>query len=254
MAMSGKLLKVVLIILVFISLALASVAAFLLQQQIQKNTIVSARLNEVLNENKTISASLDGSRQEIARLNGTLSDSEAKLKSLNATITSLEDEKKALADTINSVKNDLNNAQSKNTQYSKSIDDLKSQIEQDKKQLETLKKEKDDLVTKISSLEQQNKETVKLERIVVTPGKTPGISQPLSGQIVSIDKKMKFLIIDLGEKDGVKVGDIFVCLNNKEKDIGQVKVEKIYESLSAADFLPNLKVDSLKEGARVIKK
>ncbi len=66
----------------------------------------------------------------------------------------------------------------------------------------------------------------------------------LKGKVLTINKDYNFAIINLGSKDGVKLGDIFSVYHN-DAYIGDVKVEKIHDSMSAAGF------SSLESGTKV---
>lgn len=249
---SGKMLRFTLIILVIFSLVLASAAAYLLQQQMQKTTVLNDKLNEALKQEKTVQSFLDTSKQEISRLNSLLTQSQEQIKALDEKLASAESEKNSLADTISNVSKQLADSQGKAAEYLKNMEDLKAKLEGEKKQLEIVSKEKQDLAGQLDKLQQKGGEGVRLEKIVVTPGQTGTVSV-LSAKVVSVDKKLKFLIIDAGVKDSVNPGDIFTCLNN-DKEIGTVRVNKVYDSLSAADFMPGLSIKFLKEGLKVIRK
>ncbi len=250
MAMPGKLVRIILILLVIISLSLASVAAYLLQQEMQKNTALNNQLGETLKQNEALKASLESSRQELSRLSESSSQTEEKIKALNADILTLENEKRSLAEMISDFKNQLAKTQKENTESLKKIDDLKAKVEDNQKQLDAATKEKEQLSSKLKELELKTREGVRLDKIVVRP---QGEGAKLEGKISSLDKKFKFVLIDLGKNDGVEVGDVFTCLDNN-KEIGEVKIEKVYETLSSANFLPNLSVKSLKAGSKVVKK
>ncbi|MEW6009427.1 MAG: hypothetical protein AB1629_07325 [Candidatus Omnitrophota bacterium] len=249
MAMPGKIVRIILILLVIISLSLASVAAYLLQQEMQKNTALNSQLSEALKQNDVLKSSLESSRQDISRLSKESREAEEKIKTLNSDILTLETEKKNLAEMILDLKTQLTQSQKASTEASKKIDELKVQVEANQKQLDEALKEKEKLSSKLKELELKTSEGVKLEKIVVKPRKG---GEKLEGKISSVNKKFKFVVINLGKNDGVEVGDIFTCIDN-DKEIGQVSIEKVYETLSSANFSPNLQVKSLKEGLKVVR-
>jgi predicted RNase H-like nuclease (RuvC/YqgF family) len=249
MLQTGKIARLILILLVIVSLLLASAATYLLQQEMKKSSDLNKRLTETLNSEKTIQSSLDNSRQELSRLNALVSGSDDKIKSLHADIATLEDEKKTLAENLAGLKVRFDNIQKENTANLKMVDTLKSQMQEKQKQLESAAKEKEELSAKLASLELKDKEPVRLEKIVVRPA-DKGTLTGMEAKVSSVNKKFRFVIIDRGQKDGVRVGDIFTCFA-KDKDIGQIEVEKVYDSLSSARFLPNLQEKNIKEGLRV---
>jgi len=251
MSQSGKLARIFLVLLVIISLALASAAAILLQKEMKKSSKLDAKLSQALDQEKSAQSTLDTSKQEISRLNELLGQSEGRIAQMQESIATLENEKKTLADTLSDLKSRLDVVQKDNSASLKIVESLKGDLAQKKQQLEAATKEKEELVTKLGSLELKNKEPVRLDKIVVRPGGQPVVG--LEAKIASVDKKFKFLIIDKGQKDGVNVGDVFTCLD-KDRDIGQVEVEKVYDSLASARFLPNLETKNLKAGSRIVRK
>lgn len=74
----------------------------------------------------------------------------------------------------------------------------------------------------------------------------------LEGKIVVVNKENNFVVLNLGSKDGVSVGDEF-SVSRAGKTIGEVKVEKVHESMSAAGFTAELK-DIISENDKVTQK
>ncbi len=81
---------------------------------------------------------------------------------------------------------------------------------------------------------------VELKKIVVKPKKE------LSGKVLVVNKEFHFVVIDLGKKDEVGVGDEFVVYRNSQ-DIGKVKVEKAYEAMCTASILPGSQEEKINE-------
>ncbi len=75
----------------------------------------------------------------------------------------------------------------------------------------------------------------------------------LAGKVLVVNKDYDFLVINIGSKEGVAVGDIFSVSHNN-KYIGDVKIEKLHESMAAAGFVsPEIKA-AVSEGDKVTKK
>ncbi len=75
----------------------------------------------------------------------------------------------------------------------------------------------------------------------------------LEGKIMVVNKDYNFVVINLGSKDGVNTGDAFALYHNN-KYVGDIKIEKIHESMSAADFTSACIKDVVSEGDRVVRK
>jgi len=88
-------------------------------------------------------------------------------------------------------------------------------------------------------------ENVELGKIVVTP------QQEGKGKIISVDKETDFVILDLGEKDGVNSGTVLSVFRGKAY-LGDVKVSRVLPEMSAADFLPPLKSQSIRKDDQVV--
>ena len=79
--------------------------------------------------------------------------------------------------------------------------------------------------------QEEGKEKVDLEKIVVVPNEVP------QGRILSVDKETEFVIINLGEKDGVKMNDVMSVYRGKDY-LGDIKVTRLQPEMAAADLLP----------------
>lgn len=242
-------LRVILIIIVALSLTLASTAFFLLQQQTHKCTELTSQLDQAFQREKLIQSSLDSSTQQVQRLNILVKESQDKIETSNSETSSLENKNKGLSQELSQLKKHLQVTNNQNVDFIKQIDDLKVKLKQKERRVDALNKEKEDLASKL----EKKRGFISLEKIVVGPQVPQELVQILEGKIVNVDKKFKFLIIDRGEKDYVNVGDVFSCFS-LDKEIGDVKVEKVYETLSAANFLPNLQFRLLKKGLKVIRR
>ncbi len=67
------------------------------------------------------------------------------------------------------------------------------------------------------------------------------------GQVVVINREYDFIVMNLGKNDGLSIGQEFKIVRDNEV-IGRVRVEKVYDELSAAALLPNSQKNSIREG------
>ena len=107
------------------------------------------------------------------------------------------------------------------------------------------KESKKEKSKKTAKAEVKPPEAVPQQPVEITPvpqGPIPGSG--LQGKVLVINKDYNFAVINLGSKDGIKLGDIFSVYHN-DTYIGDVKVEKIHDSMSAAGF------SSLEGGTKV---
>lgn len=85
----------------------------------------------------------------------------------------------------------------------------------------------------------------------VPPLKGAGTGTPASsGSVLVVNKEFNFIVVSLGEKDGVKPGQFLEVLR-AGKVIGKVQIERVYENMSAANLLPEQTKTEIKEGDAV---
>ncbi len=72
---------------------------------------------------------------------------------------------------------------------------------------------------------------IELDTIVVNP------NDGTRGKILSVDKDSDFIVCNLGVKKGVKAGDVMSVYRGEEY-LGDVRVSRVQEELSAADLIP----------------
>ncbi len=73
------------------------------------------------------------------------------------------------------------------------------------------------------------------------------------GKILTVNKDYDFAVIDLGSQNGVMVGQIF-SVYGKSGYIGDIRIEKAHNSLSAAGFITSGIKDKISEGNKVTQK
>ena len=78
-------------------------------------------------------------------------------------------------------------------------------------------------------------------------------ARSLDGKVLVVNKDYNFLVVNLGAKEGVNVGDVFSVYHNN-KYAGDVKVEKVHDAMSAAGFTSADMANKVSEGDRVIPK
>lgn len=88
--------------------------------------------------------------------------------------------------------------------------------------------------------------SVNLEDIVVAPRES-------DGRILSVDTDTEFVVINLGEKNGVQMGDILSVVRGKDY-LGDIKVTRVQPEMSAADFIPPFSSRIVRKNDQVITK
>ena len=100
-------------------------------------------------------------------------------------------------------------------------------------------------VSDISKAIQEAEKEVDLEKIVVAPRGSP------EGRILSVDTDTEFVIVNLGAKDGVKLGDMLSVYRGKEF-LGDIKVTRVQPEMSAADLIPPFSSRKVRKNDQVL--
>ncbi|MFC1631593.1 hypothetical protein ACFL1I_04255 [Candidatus Omnitrophota bacterium] len=155
---------------------------------------------------------LSKQQQRIKALEGNLQDEKQKNLSLANTVVQLEEAQSSLNEQLQAAQAELSSAR-------KSSGRLKSKSKAQK--------------------------GVELKKIVVKPK-----ARQLNGRVLVVNREFEFLVIDLGRKNGLKIGDEFKVFQGVE-EIGKVKVEKVYEAMSTAGILSGSQLFRISEDSAV---
>ena len=131
-------------------------------------------------------------------------------------------------------------------------DDLKSRLDE-------AQQAKGELESKV--LELSGQPLVELEKVRVAndqPGGGKAVAMPASassgdasqGQVVVVNREYDFIVMNIGRNHGLSVGKEFQVIRGNEV-LGKVKVEKVYDELSAAAILPESQKNNIREGDAV---
>lgn len=93
---------------------------------------------------------------------------------------------------------------------------------------------------------------VELPPIVVKPQARPSIAaRGVEGEIIAVNQKERFVIVDIGENAGVRPGLRFIIVRGGQK-IGTIEIIETRREISAADIREVRAGVSVREGDRVI--
>lgn len=177
---------------------------------------------------------------------------------------SVEDREKE----ITRLTKELEQAQQDSKRVTTQVTDLQNERDAIKQQLADLEQAKGQLEAKVMELTERP--TVELEKVTVggetraaagstgTSAATAPASAAVrtvsastnptgSGQIVVVNREYDFVVVNMGKNQGLTVGQECQILRDNQV-LGRVKLEKVYDELSAAAILPESKKDSIREG------
>jgi hypothetical protein len=280
----GAILLPILIVLVIISLSLAAGVFYLYQKKCAENVKLQGQIVELEDSQRLTSSQLKESKKIATELALKLQEAKSKIDSLAGEFAA---EKSAHGETSNKLeqfKVDLSKQKSLREDLEKRLNQVQDDSKQIKEKIKIMQQQKAALEEKIKDLE-SGAGGVELGKVVVNPEvlqpandaaqaqpkiddekinapktkaskvtkkEQPSLAKGLEGKLMIVNKEFNFAVINLGSKDKVSVGDEFL-VTRAGNPIGDLKVEKVHEFMSAAGFAAELK-DSIKENDKVTQK
>jgi len=258
---AGKMLVPLLGVLAVLAMIGVGAVAYLLQQEREKREATERDLNIALAEKEDLKAQFEELQQSSSRIEEELSRVRKDFTAAQGELAKAVEARDALSRSVEDreqeiarVTKDLAQAQGESKQAAGQLSELQAERDTMKRQMADLEKAKGDLESKV--LELSNRPTVELDKVMVS-GESGAMDagMPLSvsattgkqGEVVVINREYDFVVMNLGKNHGLTVGQEFQILRGSEV-LGRVKVEKIYDELSAAAILPDSQKDAIKEG------
>jgi peptidoglycan hydrolase CwlO-like protein len=238
------------IVLILVTVFSAAAGFYLFQKERLKNIELQQRIEDLTLEKKRIEAELKGSRQSISELQTRLQEAKSKIEALNNDLQQEKIAKLEAQERIEALNAELNQQEAIRADLEKKLTDAGDEIRKAQSRLKELDSEKIALESRLKELEiKSQQQRVELGTIVVSPEKPA----TLEGKVLVVNKDYNFVVINLGSKDGVSLGDAF-SIYQDDQHIGEVKVEKVHEAMSAAGFVSDDIKDKVKEGDKVVQK
>jgi len=107
---------------------------------------------------------------------------------------------------------------------------------------------------------------VELEKIVVNPDagnieeiippdfdyedKFPSLDLSLDGRVLSVDRDTEFVIVNIGENQGISIGNVLSVYRNNNY-MGDIKVTRTQAEMSAADLIQPLSIRKIKKDDQI---
>ena len=288
MSEKGKSAVIILVVLLILSLSAAGGAYFLFHQEHKQNLVLQDDLEDIKTRQKISESRLEEAKRMLAALDGRLKDTRGEIKELAEILETERSTKDEALAQVEILRVDLDEQRRLRIQLEEDLTYTKEALNDTQGQLDDLGSQKSELEAQINDLHarstnlEDKMEGVELGKIVVNrdkkaskkksggwwpwgkkkeepaPEQRPE-SQPsvpagqMQGEILIVNRDYNFVVMNLGSKDGVAVGDLF-SLYHDNKYIGDVKISKIHDSMAAADFLEDEAKDSAAEGDKVITK
>lgn len=263
---AGKTLVPLLSVLVVLAMGVAGVAVYLQMQErdrrqakerelhlaVAENDDLKVRLQDVQQAKSRIEDDFRQARQELVEAEAGLAKSQEAQQTLSRSVEDRERE-------IGRLTKESDQVRSERDQIAAKLSDLQSERDTVRRQVAELEQAKGELESKVMELS-GGQPLVELEKVRVSGDSAPSAAGmvvpasaalgPSQGQVVVINREYDFIVMNLGKNQGLTVGQEFHVVRGEEV-LGRVKIEKVYDELSAAAILPDSRKDQIREGDTV---
>ena len=264
---AGKLKVSLLGVLAGLAIGVAAASIFLLMQERDKRQAKEHELRLAVAQSDELKVKLDEAQQAKAHADAELVLARRELDQSKTALAKAVEARETLVASIEArekeitrLTKNLEQAQNDSKQIASQLTELQSERDAAKKQLADLQKAKGELESKVMELSGQP--LVELEKVRVASDQPTGtgkaVAMPASasssdlaqGQVVVINREYDFIVMNMGRNRGLSVGQEFQIVRGNEV-LGKVKVEKVYDELSAAAILPESQKNNIREGDSV---
>ena len=243
MSKDGKTFTILLIVVLVVLLCLTGIAAFFFN----KETALRKSLEQQLVLAKDVETRLNNELQEAKKQVFLV---EEKNKEADEKINSLMDElelQEGIRDQMKTENASLKDALTKESQEKEKLQREFAQAQEKVTSLEEKLKAQEISNKPLEKNEGDGAQAVDLDKIVVRPGEIP------EGRVVSVNEENDFLIFNLGAEHGI-VPNMLLSIYHSDQYLGDIKVARVQDGMSVADFIPPFSKDKVKKDDRVLVK
>lgn len=254
--LKGKGPFILLVLVIFICLGVIGYTTSLLRDERSKTQSLEVQIENLQRIQRDLKIKLDTATKQVSDLEQQLRDSQDQITALT---TDLDLEKRARQENlaeIDRIRFSLEEERTLKADLESKLSAAQLEAGKIQNQLKSVQSQRAALEARVKDLEAKM-QRVELGTIIVGEegGSLEGQWQPtpgaLEGQVLVVNKEYNFVVINLGTKNGVNINNLFGVYSQGQY-IGDVKVEKVHESMCAANFItPGLK-EKISEGDRVV--
>ena len=194
----------------------------------------------------------------LASLEGKLRESDNRIAELTGELEKERAARESASSDLEQINSDLEEQKELRSELESKLEKVTNELRLAQDRLASLDSQKTDLeaeaLDKDASEVELGKIVVKDEAAVEAENQIVATSAAqLEGKILVLNKEYNFAVINIGSKDGVALGQLF-SIYRGENYLGDVKVEKLHDSMAAAGFLVEDVKNKVREGDRVVRK
>lgn len=246
----NRIIRLILTAAVIVAIAASLLLFATLKKERDEKAALQNELAQVMKERKRLSVEVE----ELKLIKG---DLEIKLNGIEAQAKILaenyEKEKtqndvvrveiRKKTEEIKTANTKLKSLQGENKKLQAMVNGEKAKYGELKERVDNLANVKDKLEEKVKEI--INKQGIELERIVV---KAEG---ELEGKVLVVNREYNFIVVDIGIRDDVQLGDILTIFRNG-RYIGEANVEKLYDTMAAATIAREVQPNSIMVSDNVV--
>lgn len=269
----GKIILPALIVLIVIALSFGGSSFYLYQKEHAKNIQLQEQISQLGDRQQATEKRLEDAKKTASELTLKLQEASSKVDTLTKELSQGKAAFTEASNKLEQFKSDLAQQKTLRQDLENKLKETQDEGKQIKEQLKIVQQQKVELEEKFKNME-AGSGGVELGKVVVNSGvpivdntakgksKAKAAKQKIAApavnpavpdsKIMIVNKEFNFAVINLGSRDGVSVGDEF-SITREGKYIGDLKVEKVHDSMSAAGFIPELK-DLIKENDKITPK
>jgi len=262
---SGKTLTIFLIVIALLLVSLTAIAVFFFLKEVDLRKTAEYNLEQMKIIESKLQADLKEAKKQVFLLEEKAKEADAKIESLLEEVELEQGLREEIKKENKVLQDALEEAHSANQQIreeqEKKLADAEEKIMTLQDKLEAAIKEKDaidgarqDLQEKMDDIDPPPEgaagedlsagQEVDLDKIVVNP------AEEGAGEVISVDTETEFMIVSLGEKDGITKGAV-LSVSRKGSYLGDVQVSRVLPEMAAADFVSPLSSEKVKKGDQV---
>ncbi|HEX9780610.1 MAG TPA: hypothetical protein VGB20_05280 [bacterium] len=277
----GKAVAPLLGVLAALAIVVAGVAIMLQMREREQRLARERQLELVTRERDELQTQLASVQREHSRLEEDVTRLRTELTESTRRLAAATEERETMARSIAQREQELAQATGQVDRINALLADIRKDRDDLKEKLARASSERDEAQDQLAELQETKSQleaslrdmsgtpTVELQKVVVGDRPQPramkaqtapsvsylssdvsagaGALQEDAGQVLVVNREYDFVVMDVGRNHGLSVGQEFQIVRGEEV-LGRVKVEKVYDDLSAAAILGESYQHSIREG------
>lgn len=264
--MDSRVKVIALIVIILVALGVAGGAIYLYQQEHVRSMDLQGKVDDLSAKQRLAEVKLQEAQKSLSDLGAKLKDAIGQIDILTSQVQQEKTSKDEALAKLEQMQADLEQQKELRSDLENKLSKAQDDVRVIQGKLGKIESEKAALETKVKQLEV--KANVELGKIVVIPETTAAnpavtasaqVNKPsvpagnLEGKVLVLNKEYDFAVVNLGSKDGIVTGDLFSVYQGN-KYLGDLKVEKVQDAMSAAGFQSEEVKKRIKEGDKAVKK